>query len=268
MMVRWEELTATQISRLDGSAYLVVWPIASVEQHGPHLPVGTDLIIVNCLVERVRERLARRLPILFGPTLPLGKSTEHLGFAGTVSLQVQTLLNTIEDIVASLASHGFKHLAFLNSHGGNTDLLKTLGPEMLRKYNVRLYYIDLYDRCLVKHMIEDSMPYLSRLDIHAGAVETSMLLYLRPDLVGPLPVVPTKITTLENLLLASANKTIECGWNAEDFGKLGIIGEPSKASKDIGERVVAYLVDFICSALKAICETMLSGVERQGKQHV
>jgi len=261
MAARWEELTSTQISTLNGDAYLIVWPIASVEQHGPYLPVGTDLIILDCLVERVRKKLGRQLPILWGPTLSLGKSSEHLSFAGTVSLRARTLLGIIEDLAASLSTHGFRHLVLLNGHGGNTHLLEALGPDILRDYNVRMYTINLWGESFLNGVIRDCFPQLKRPDIHAGAVETSMMLYLRPDLVGPLPTsLPSK--NLEgNAFYALLSNAMGISWKAEDFGPLGVIGNPLEASTEVGERVVIYAVNRICAILEELCRIVLSRKE-------
>jgi len=245
-----KEVTSSQMANLDKKQLLVVWPIASLEQHGPHLPLGTDLIVIESVAERVRGRLGNRLPLAFGPSIPLGMSSEHLGFPGTVSLGPTAFIRLVDDIAASLASHGIKHLLFLNGHGGNTDILHALGPDVRRKHDVRTYFIDLWGSSFFDDVIEEVFPGISSSEIHAATVETSIMLHLRPELVGPLP---DKEAEGEALLPAGkAADTVCRSWIAEDYGASGIIGSIREPSAEAGGRVVEFAVNKVAAMLEKI----------------
>ncbi len=238
------ELTTATVSSLQASKWLVVWPIASLEQHGPHLPLGTDAIVLDAVVDRVRGRLGAGFQALFLPTMPLGKSPEHLGFRGTVSLSASTLLAVLDDLVASLAVSEFRRLVILNGHGGNTALLQAMGPDLRYKYGVRVYHIDLWASPFFDDVIAEMYPSLAGTDIHAASVETSLLLHLCPDLVDQVPA----------SVQAQPLGPVPSGWLARDFGELGVIGDPSLASAEDGRRLLAYAVEKVCTMLQSIRE--------------
>jgi len=248
-----EELTSTEFSSLSLKKCLLVWPIASIEQHGPYLPLGTDLIILTYIAGEVRKKLENKIPVIFGPPLPIGKSPEHLDFPGTISLTTKTMLNIIEDIVNSLSIHTFKRLVFLNGHGGNTNVLHALGPDLRHKYDIELYYIDLWGGTFFNDAIHNCFPDLTIPDIHAGSAETSMLLYIKPGLVQTTFSSTTSIlSTIHPSYRTKLNNEVSFGWVARDFGESGIIGDPSQASVEAGKYLVDYAVNKICGLLERI----------------
>lgn len=241
-----KELTTTEISGCNPKEWLVAWPIASLEQHGPYLPLGTDTIVLDYIVGEVRKRLNDRIPIMFIPTLALGKSPEHLNFPGTISLRAKTLLDIMEDVVSSLITHGFNHLVVLNGHGGNTDILHAMGPDLRYKYGIYIYYIDLWGDNFFGDIIQKMFPKLTEADVHAASAETSMLLYIRPDLVTSTP-------TGRSLEKASKQSQIDIrrfSWLTEDVSQSGVIGDPSYASAEAGRQIVEYAVKKMCSLLE------------------
>lgn len=248
-----EELTSTEFSGLNLKKCLLVWPIASIEQHGPYLPLGTDLIILTYIAGEVRKKLDNKIPVIFGPPLPIGKSPEHLDFPGTISLTTKTILNVIEDIVTSLAAHNFKRLVFLNGHGGNINVLQALGPDLRYKHDIELYYIDLWGGTFFNDAIHSCFPNLPIPDIHAASAETSMLLYIRPDLVKPtFSSATSTLSTISTSYGIKVNNEVSFGWVARDFGESGIIGDPSQASVEAGKYLVDYAVNKVCRLLERI----------------
>jgi len=245
------ELTTDQVARLDPDGWLAVWPVASLEQHGPYLPLGTDAMVLEAVVERVRARLGAGFPALFLPLFPLGKSPEHLAFPGTVSLRAATLLAVVEDVVASLAAHRFRQIVFLNGHGGNTALLRALGPDLRYQCGVRVFHIDLWASAFFDDAVAELFPALAGCEIHAGSVETSMLMHLVPNLVAGTAGAPEPGATPDREI-ARFMGTVPSGWLAKDFGPSGVIGDPSQASAEAGARVLAYAVERVCQMLQAI----------------
>lgn len=159
----WQEIR-------DSGVRLAVLPFGAIEQHGPHLPVGTDWLIARS----VARRLAEELDALLLPAMPYGNSREHMAFPGTVTLRPSTLAAVLEDIVDSLRAHGIRIVVVLSTHGGNWILKPTLREINYRCPDVRL----IWSSGVVPER-GDAPPE----DIHAGQHETATMLHLRPDLV-------------------------------------------------------------------------------------
>jgi creatinine amidohydrolase len=243
------QLRTSDLASLTASDWLVIWPVAALEQHGPHLPLGTDAIVLDAVVRQLSSVLTGVKALLL-PGLPLGKSPEHLGYPGTISLRAGTLLAIAEDIVASCARHGFKRFVFLNGHGGNTALLQAVSPDLRYKYGVQIYHIDLWASPFFDDMIEKFFPQLIGCEVHAGSVETSLLLHLRPDLVEPLASRPSADALPSEV--AQRLASVPCGWLAEDFGPSGVIGDPSQASADAGAAIFEAAVEQVCRLISHI----------------
>jgi creatinine amidohydrolase len=242
------ELTSPAVARLVPSDWLVVWPVASLEQHGPHLPLGTDAIVLDALVNRVRATLGSTRKALFLPMLQIGKSPEHLGFPGTISVRASTLIAIAEDVVSSCVSHGFRHFVFLNGHGGNTALLQGIAQDLRQQHDALVYSIDLWPAVFTKDLIESTFPDLMAPEVHAASAETSMLLYLHPELVGNLPQLPEGQAVRAREVTEKLGQ-VPWGWLSEDFGAAGVIGDPTWASAKAGERLLASAAMKICDLL-------------------
>jgi len=120
---RLANLTWEEVRDLDKGAGVVVLPVGATEQHGPHLPLGTDTLLATGVLDRALARLPDEVRAWVLPPLPYGKSTEHAGFPGTLSLSARTLLSILEDLGRGVAAAGFRRLAFLSGHGGNRAVL-------------------------------------------------------------------------------------------------------------------------------------------------
>ena len=239
----FQELSSTQVAGLQVDRYLVVWPVASLEQHGPHLPLGTDALVLQAVVDGVREQLGESFPALFLPLQALGKSPEHLAFVGTVSLQMATMVQICEDIVSSLAAHGFKRFVFLNGHGGNTALLQSFGFDLRHKYQVKIYNIDLWGSSFFDEITAKIFPNLVGNEVHAGSIEASMMMYLYPELVGELPhtSAPTDF-----------GKPVHFSWSSQDFGADGVIGDPTQATIEKGKIIVRHAIEKTTKLIREI----------------
>jgi len=236
-------LTTNKISSLDPAEYLIIWPVASLEQHGPHLPLGTDAILLSAVVDGVREKLGEDFKGLFLPIERLGKSPEHVSFPGTISLQSSTLLAIASDIVSSLSRHGFKSFVFLNSHGGNISILDAVSYDLREIYGVKVYPLFLWKGNNYDVLLKRVFPDMHDLEIHAASLETSVMMYLYPELVGEIP--PANPA-------AKIIGSIPFGWNSLDFGKSGVIGDPSFATAQAGKELFQFAVDDVCNILRSI----------------
>lgn len=172
MIYSYRDLSWKKHKELPKEEIYAMLPIASIEQHGPHMPVGTDDMIIEYVLRRLTgdERVKPEIYAL--PPIHYGLSPEHMDLSGTVTLSSQTLILMINDILASLRQHGWKRLIILNSHGGNKAFLHGLAQEWKRNYGLEIYVVETL------HAIYDSyaatvMETPPSLEVHAGEDETS-----------------------------------------------------------------------------------------------
>jgi len=181
----------------------------SFEQHGPHLPLSTDTIIA----EAVAWKMAEKTGAAVGPTFPVGVSPEHMGFPGTITLTEETFRRAVSEAVASLRTHGFKEVIVVNGHGGNIKALAGTGAKTVNLTSL----LKPYD--------------------HAGEVETSLIMHLRPELVKP-----GEIRKHEFKWPGKG------GWkDTRDYSASGVLGDPTAATPEKGrayfERLVSAALD-------------------------
>jgi creatinine amidohydrolase len=178
--MKFQELNAPALRSIDRQDTLAIIPIAAVEQHGPHMPTGTDTILCTAVAEAVENRLTSR--VLLTPTIWLGASAHHLRLGATLDTALDTYIATLCDVAHSLLEDGFKRIMFLNGHGGNIDPMKIavrmLQPRYLDALLVAGNYWSPADAERVQ-ILEGDQKYVG----HACEFETSMMLHVRPELV-------------------------------------------------------------------------------------
>ncbi len=182
----------------------VIIPLGSIEQHGPHLPLDTD----SLLVERIAREVAVKVGGLLAPTICLGVSEEHMDFKGTLTLKPDSFRGMVSDVCTSLSRHGFVDQHIINSHGGNSRYLRDLIPDLRGLgFNVSL------------HGVSDRLGIFD----HAGGVETSLMLFLFPDKV--------RVDKIRNFKY----RIPDCGcWRMRDYSDMGVIGDALSASREKG----------------------------------
>ena len=229
----FQEVSSSTAGEMAAADALAVWPVGALEQHGPHLPLGTDALVLDAIIAGCREELGEGFNGLFLPTLSYGKSPEHLNFAGTVSLRAETLLAVTDELVGSLARHGFQRYVFFNGHGGNASLLQSYAFDLRAKYDVEVFNLDLWGGGFFNDMIAEYFPALMMKEVHAASVETALMQYLYPHLVGEVPAREEK----------KESNGLRHGWLAEDFSPSGVIGDPSLATAEVGEKIYRDAVE-------------------------
>lgn len=162
---------------------LAVLPVGACEQHGPHLPTGTDFLIVTEVANRAARALSGELAVLVTPTIPVGYSRHHLPFGATISVSAETLQRFLKEMCDSLVSGGFREIFLLNGHGGNADIVNVVAREVALEHGITAgagsYWVMAWDA-----LVKSGAHQRSRLPGHAGAFETSLVLELWPELVG------------------------------------------------------------------------------------
>ena len=223
----------------------VIIPIGSLEQHGPHLPLRTDSI----LAEYVAKSVADRLPSVLFPPLTIGFSLEHTEFPGTVSFAQQTFTRMISEISDCLWKSGFRRLIVINGHGGNRAILecsitsiKQIHPELT------IYSFTLLD--IARKKFKDIRKSPHGMIGHADELETSMMLFIRPDLVRLSKVRVEKPTFPPMISLEAEDlEIVSYPWRTNEISKSGIIGDPSYATPETGKLLLDYVVQTVSSVI-------------------
>jgi creatinine amidohydrolase len=246
----WHQLTWKEFAALDARRVIAVLPVGAVEQHGPHLPVAVDAAVVDAVVRRALDLLAFDVPVLALPTLPVGKSNEHLGFPGTLSLSAETLLRLWMEVGESVARAGVRKLAIVNSHGGQRPVVDVVARDLRVGLGMLVVAVDISALGLPQGLFDDEEV---RVGIHAGAIETSVMLAIDPDLVhrDELRNFPPSDTPEESRDL-TATGPVRFGWQMQDLHPDGACGDARDADAERGRRVI----DHAAGRLAAILQQM------------
>jgi creatinine amidohydrolase len=164
-----------------GGRTVVVLPVGSLEQHGPHMPLGTDTLLAEHIARAAVDTLAE-VPLVVAPALNYGCSHHHLPFGGTASMRTEQLLAVLGDVVGSLLVSGFGGVFMLNGHGGNQEVVQLVARDLQLTHDAHIAagsYFQIARESLVAAGVAD----LGELPGHAGAFETSLMLAVRPELV-------------------------------------------------------------------------------------
>jgi creatinine amidohydrolase/Fe(II)-dependent formamide hydrolase-like protein len=221
-----------------------VLPVGAFEQHGPHLPLGTDTLIIEALLDRVAGNEALKKDFWLLPSIAYGCSMEHMGFPGTITLSPQTLCAVIEDILRSMKDHGWTRLVLLNGHGGNDGILRGMAQSWRYKYGVTIYELhigsDLYNNC------SGDLHTPPSIDVHAGENETDIMLASYPAMVNQEELEKKPDTIIESL------PPYKDSWLTAEISPTGVIGGASRASAEAGEKLLQAIADTLIGALNAI----------------
>lgn len=247
----WQSLTSGEVEDLVARDPVAVLPLAAIEQHGPHLPLSTDLDIGLGILDRALRGLPEDFPVAVLPPQALGASAEHLSHAGTLGLSPDLLGALIFEIGSALAESGVRRLVISNSHGGNLGLLEDASLRLRREEGmlvVRATYFR-FPRPEAEVFPEAEW----RDGFHGGAVETAMMLHLRPGLVRKEAIGSHPSITVElekKLRRIRPEGQAPFAWLAEDLNASGVVGDARLASAEAG----ALLVEHYAGALAEVIE--------------
>jgi creatinine amidohydrolase len=243
------ELHWPAIDRLAAAGWIAVLPLAATEQHGPHLPVGTDVMIAEAYLARVRTALAASLPVTFLPTQPIGISTEHIDFPGTLTLPTEVALKSWTAIGESVARAGIRKLVIVTSHGGNSAAMALVAQD-LRAFHRMLVVTTSWSRFGSPDGLFE--PVELRHGIHGGAVETSIMLAAHPTLVHTDKLAKFASTGAEmekTYRHLSTQRPAPMAWQAQDLHASGAVGDATQASAAKGEALLAHGARAFCELL-------------------
>jgi creatinine amidohydrolase len=265
----WSDLTTRQFAQLVSSPSIAqvvaVLPVAATEQHGPHLPVSVDAALVEGVVDAALPHLPADLPILFLPTQSVGKSNEHIRFPGTLTLSAQTVISLWMDIGRSVARSGIKKLVLLNSHGGQASIMDIVARDLrtecdLIVYSANWYSLPLGDAVMGLFPAEEH-----RFGIHAGDIETSMMLALE-EMSGVIGVDMSQAQNFHSTSQDRAAKypvlgngtSAKLGWQMQDYNLQGAAGNAAIATAAKGHTLIKAAGLQLANLLKEVSDLPLS----------
>ncbi len=241
----WADLTSRHFAQLAASPLIdkavAVLPVAAIEQHGPHLPVSVDTTLVNGVVDASLAHLPADLPVLFLPTQQVGKSNEHIRFPGTLTLSAQTLISMWMELGACVARAGFKKLVLLNSHGGQVSVMDIVARDLRTAHDLIVYSTNWYTLPLGDAVMNLFPPEEHRFGIHAGDMETSMMLALREKYVDMAQARNFQSTAQEradNYPILGNGSSAKLGWQVQDYNPMGAAGNATAATAAKGHAII------------------------------
>ncbi len=236
----WTAIDWTKVDAATAARWIAVLPLAATEQHGPHLPFETDVMIAEAYLARVREYLPETIPATFLPIEKIGISTEHRDFKGTQTLSTEAALARWKVIGESVARAGVKKIVIVTSHGGNAAAM-TLVAQDLRAHHGMLAVTSSWSRFGVPDGLfpEEEV----RHGIHGGAVETSIMLarykdHVRVDAIADFPSRGIEIEKRYRWL--STQRPAPFAWQAQDLHPGGAVGNATLASAAKGEALLEH----------------------------
>lgn len=237
---RWADLKTTDFPPANDREAIALLPLAATEQHGPHLPLGTDTLIMEGLLEEAAARCPALLEVVQLPTFSIGKSTEHANFAGSLTFSAATMLTMLAEVVAGIVASGYHKLVFVSSHGGNAEVMALAMQEAREKHGV------IAAQCSWRRFGRPEGLFAARensFGIHGGDYETSLMLHFAPHLVD-MDRATDFPASAEDI---AANNThlrlfgpLSIGWMAEDNHPFGVVGEAHLATPEKGAVVAGF----------------------------
>lgn len=248
----WQELSTEELAAADRERTVVVMPVGAVEQHGPHLPVGVDAMLNAGLVRETLGRLSTGFPILVLPPLPIGWSDEHGSFPGTLSISFETLTAAWCEIGASVAASGFRRFVIYNSHGGQSEIAKIVSRKLRIDHGMLAVAANWYSLIDLSEMFGGEE---RRFGIHAGAVETSMIMHLHPDLVRTDRIAdfePSSVEMARQYRRLAPTGATPFGWMTEDLHASGAVGNAALADVGKGKEIIERAAQAFAELLEEV----------------
>jgi creatinine amidohydrolase len=260
---RWDGLRSPQFKTVDASRAVAVLPLGATEQHGPHLPLSVDTVLVEGVVNAALPHLSAQDPVWVLPTQALGLSTEHQAFEGTLTLSPETVIALWCEIGASVARAGFKKMLMFNAHGGNVGLMDVVARELRAQHGLLVYSSSWYNLPLDEAALAQFSAHEHRFGIHGGEIETSMMLALAPDLVDMSQAQNFTSSSQERAQrypVLGNGKSAKLGWHIQDYNPSGAVGNAGAATAAKGQALVKSAGEQLAVLLRELMDLPLSTI--------
>lgn len=260
LSVRWWELSWPQIDSLDRDRTVLLLPTGAIEQHGPHLPVDTDIHDAFELAVRAAHASGEQTIVL--PPVWWGMSPHHMGYAGTISLRLETFSAMICDICAAVHHHGFNRVLIVNGHGGNAGILASTAMRVSEELGLFVGTLSYWQ------LIGRELRTIGTSEIggmgHAGEMETSLQLHLRPELVAMSNArkdMPTPVTSFSGIDFRDPGPLVYPLDFRRDSTE-GVMGDPTAATPNKGAAIAEAVLEKLVQAIDEFRVAPLHRVER------
>jgi len=245
-------LSWTDIEEIpDKENVVIIQPVGAIEQHGPHLPIVVDAAIGMGVLGKALAKLEPEIPAYALPCLYYGKSNEHWHFPGTITLSATTMLSVLTEMAESIYRSGFRKLVLMNSHGGQPQIMEIVARDIHQKYPDFAVF-PLFTWRVPQNADQLFSAYELEYGIHAGAVETSIMLSLLPQQVNMTKAVCEYPQGLPENSLISMEGSLPFAWLTQELTKSGVMGDATNASKEKGDRLLEAVSDGWVKAIKDI----------------
>jgi creatinine amidohydrolase len=245
----WADLGARDFAALrasgDAARTIAVLPVAATEQHGPHLSLSVDTVLVEGVIAAALPHLSADLKAFFLPTQAVGLSPEHARFAGTLTFSNETILRVWTEIAECVAAAGIRKLVLFNAHGGNVSVMDLVARDLRARLDMLVYSVSWFNLPLIDAQGKDVNALFTsaehRFGIHGGDIETSMMLALSPALVDMSEArdfASSAQTRAEQFAILGNGKTAKLAWQTQDYSPAGAVGNAANATAEKGRVVV------------------------------
>ncbi len=248
----WEELSWPRHGKMSEAGATVVMPFASIEQHGPHLPVEVDTRLVTSVCREATQEMDN---VLLVPTMWAGFSPHHMGFPGTLTLSLETYTAVVQDLVRSVAAHGYRKVLVVNGHGGNIPALQACVSSLRQELGIELWMVSYF------HLGGEIAKLVRKSDIggmgHAGEYETAMMLHLRGDLVDMKEAVRNPNNPKHPLMSRDMHHggPLYRPPDSNERRPSGITGDATVADAETGAEFFRHTVARLREVVRALAET-------------
>lgn len=248
----WDDLTTRDFATLAARNAIAILPIAATEQHGPHLPVSTDSAIGRGMINQLATDIPEDLDVVVLPLQAVGKSNEHLRSAGTLSLSPEVLIAAWTAIGQGVLRAGLRKLLIVNSHGGNNQVMDIVARELREKHDMLVVATQWNRFGVPEGSVDDDE---LKFGVHAGMVETSLMMAFRPELVRHEELRDFRSANAEmektytHLRMTGKHAM---GWIIEDLNALGAVGNAAKGTPELGLKIARHQVARLIELLRDI----------------
>ena len=261
----WADLTTREFAQLRTAGtveeVVAVLRVAAIEQHGPHLPLSVDTTLVEGIIAAALPQLPEELPVLFLPTQQVGRSIEHIRFPGTLTLSAETIIRLWTEIGESVARAGVRKLVLFNSHGGQVSVMDIVARDLRSRSELMVFSVNWFNLPLGEAVDGLFTQEENRFGIHAGDVETSMMLALRPQTVDMEQAREFRSSSqdrAERFEILGNGRSAKLGWQMQDYNPMGAAGDATRATADKGRVVVEAAGRQLALLLQEVAQVPLS----------
>lgn len=263
----WAELTSPDLAGLDPARTVAVLPLGATEQHGPHLPLQVDSVLANGVIAAALPLLPSDLPVLFLPTQTVGFSPEHQAFPGTLSLKADTVIRLWTDIAEGVAAAGVKKLVLFNAHGGHVGPMDVVARDLRARLGLLVYCVSWFNLPLPPAVEALFPPDEHRFGVHAGDVETSMMLALAPAQVRMHQAQAFHSTSRDRAArypILGNGKSAKFAWQMQDVNPAGAAGNAAAATAQKGQALLQASGQALAALLAEVSALPLSTLVDRG----